>query len=161
MLNPYTVEFFELYNIALKIAIIAHDGQKDRGGHPYILHPITVSENCITAKAKIVALLHDVIEDSFMTIDDLKKEINDEDIIIAVDLLTKKTQKLNDFDYVNYLYNIKNNKLAREVKISDIRHNMNLSRLSYSPTPNDYKRQNKYKKSLDFLLDITDCYISD
>ena len=68
------MDYNELYDKALQIAVRAHKGQKDKAGHDYILHPIRVSERCDDPRAKIVALLHDTIEDSDITADHLREE---------------------------------------------------------------------------------------
>lgn len=145
------LEFNLYYETALKIAIFAHCGQKDIGNEPYILHPLLVSENCRTDKGKITALLHDVVEDSDLTIEDIKKRIPDEEILTALNLLTKKETDRNGQGYQCYLCRIKNNSIACEVKMADLRHNMDLSRISRPLTNWDFRRQEKYQKSLDFL----------
>lgn len=130
---------------AAKIAYKAHKGQKDRAGKSYIFHPLRVSMFSNGYKAKVVALLHDVVEDSSVEISDLKSKFDD-DIVEAVDCITKK----NDISYEEYLKIVKANTLAREVKINDIRHNINLKRLR-SITQNDIERHNKYIRALKFL----------
>lgn len=131
--------------IALYIMLKSHINQKDKAGKPYIYHPLIVMRAVKGYKTKIVALLHDVVEDSNYTIEQLKK-IFDNDIIEAIDLLTKKKKQ----DYFEYLNAIKRNEIAKKVKISDLKHNMDLKRLS-KINDNDLKRFEKYKKSLEFL----------
>ncbi len=130
---------------AFMISIKAHNGQKDRGGKPYILHSIYVMIKVKGYRAKVLALLHDVVEDSDYTLDILSKYFDDE-IINALNLLTKKDNE----KYQTYINNIKNNELARLVKIEDIKHNMNLKRLN-NITQADMQRLNKYKKALKVL----------
>ena len=138
------------YTMALEIALKAHKGQKDRGGKEYIYHPIAVSDMCITSKGKIVALLHDVVEDSDITIDDIKKVIPDDEILRAVLLLTKPKE---DFSYEEYLKKIRECPLACEVKLADLKHNSDLSRLK-KVTEKDLLRKEKYEKSILYLTGI-------
>ncbi|MBU0279350.1 MULTISPECIES: GTP pyrophosphokinase [unclassified Gemella] len=130
---------------AFFISLKAHRGQRDKAGRLYIFHIIYVMFNTKGIKGKIVALLHDVVEDSEITIDFLKSYF-DEEIVKAVDVITKKPNQ----SYFDYLKVVKNNKLARQVKISDLKHNSNLNRLNYI-TNKDIKRNMKYKRALDFL----------
>jgi len=133
---------------ALELAIKAHYGQKDKGGNDYILHPITVALHCDTKQEKIVALLHDVVEDSNVKLDDLR-EFGDE-IVCAVNAITKKDgQTLNE-----YLECVKANNIARKVKIQDLTHNMDLSRI-INPCEKDYQRVEKYQQELEYLINDT------
>lgn len=130
---------------ALVISMKAHKGQKDKAGKKYIFHPIKVAMLSKRYKTKIVALLHDVIEDSEVTIEDLSKHF-DEDIVLAVDCITKKKGQ----DYQEYLNIVKNNELSRKVKIADLTHNSNLNRLE-KITEKDRMRKEKYLKAIEFL----------
>lgn len=149
--------FEDYFAKAHSIAEKAHAGQKDIAGEDYIKHPIKVSSECDSCKGKIVALLHDVVEDSDITIDDIRAEIPDEEILTAIVLLTKTKKDRYGDGYVEYLTRIKNNDLAREVKIADLQHNMILSRLPVI-TDRDLKRQKKYQASLDFLKGVSTEY---
>jgi len=131
---------------AFKISYMAHKGQMDKGGAPYYLHPIFVALNMETEDQKIVALLHDVVEDTEITLDDLRQEGFSENIVEAVDAITKKGEA-----YEVYLQKVKANALARAVKIGDLKHNSDITRIK-NPTEKDIKRIEKYKKSLDYLL---------
>ncbi len=126
--------------IALWIAIKAHKGQVDKAGKAYITHPINVMFGVKGYKTKIVALLHDVVEDSDYTLADLEKYFN-EDIITAVNLITKKEAQ----NYSEYISQLKENEIAKAVKLSDLRHNMNLKRIK-NITEKDLIRLEKYKK---------------
>lgn len=131
-------------NQALEIAKNAHKGQKDRGGHDYIYHPITVALHCETEDEKVVALLHDVVEDTDVTLDDLQSFGTE--IVMAVDAITKKEgQTLEE-----YLNIVKDNEIARKVKIQDITHNMDSTRLKVV-TNKDIERNERYKKELEYL----------
>jgi len=129
------------YCQALKIAACNHKGQFDKVGKEYLYHPLTVSHYCKSRKAKIVGLLHDVVEDTSVTIDELS-EIFDDEIIGAIELVTKKEGYIID----EYYEKIKNNPLAREVKLSDLTHNMDVSRFGDKElTEKDLARLEKYK----------------
>lgn len=124
----------------------AHKGQKDKGGHAYFLHPLRVSKKISGRRYKIVALLHDVLEDSD------KYTINDFGFLDSEqkDALIKLTHPEN-VGYMDYVKNIKSNSIARKVKLMDLEDNMNLNRLECL-TEKDFKRVEKYKKAKDYLL---------
>ena len=138
----------KLTRLASKIAYKAHEGQTDKAGVPYIFHPIHIAEQMDSEESCVVALLHDVIEDSDITLEILSKYFND-DIITALRVLTKKE---ND-DYVMYIKRVKTNKLATKVKIKDLEHNRDLRRLD-EVTDKDRKRSLKYWQAIRYLEDI-------
>lgn len=138
----------KLTRLASKIAYKAHEGQTDKAGVPYIFHPIHIAEQMDSEESCVVALLHDVIEDSDITLEILSKYFND-DIIAALRVLTKKE---ND-DYVMYIKRVKTNKLAIKVKIKDLEHNRDLTRLD-EVTDKDRKRSMKYWEAIRYLEDI-------
>ena len=138
----------KLTRLASKIAYKAHEGQTDKSGVPYIFHPIHIAEQMDSEESCVVALLHDVIEDSDITLEILSKYFND-DIIAALRVLTKKE---ND-DYVMYIKRVKTNKLATKVKIKDLEHNRDLTRLD-EVTDKDRKRSLKYWEAIRYLEDI-------
>ena len=134
--------------LAYAIAFTAHKGQKDKVGMDYINHPLTVSNNCLTIDEKIVALLHDVLEDTQVTKEDLLIFFDDY-IVEAVELLTKSKEE----SYTDYLAKIKQNKIARKVKIQDLKHNMDISRFK---EPSEWilnRIETKYKPALEFLTE--------
>lgn len=133
---------------AISIALAAHKGQVDKGGSPYILHPLRVMLSVETLNAKIVAVLHDVVEGSDITIDELRLAGFNEAILDAVQLLTRA----DEVSYEDYTKNIKNNSLATSVKKADLNDNMNMARLS-GPNNSDSKRLEKYKRALQVLTD--------
>lgn len=135
------------YRKALEIAKEVHKSQTDLSGKPYILHPLHVAKHVKGKKTKIVALLHDVVEDGNITLDYLSKYFTP-DICESVKLLTKKP----DQDYIYYIYIIKKNRMARTVKIADLEHNMDIKRLD-SLTDADYKRLKKYLNAYKELKD--------
>lgn len=126
------------------IAARAHKGQRDKGGKPYIFHPLKVSLNVRGKDEKIVALLHDVIEDTSYTIDDLKFLTKNQREALL--LLTHD----KDTPYMTYIEAIKKNKIASRVKLADLDQNMNLKRLKIV-TEKDLERLEKYKKARDLL----------
>lgn len=130
---------------AFIIAIKAHQGQKDKGGKPYILHPIKVALNVKGKDERIVALLHDVIEDTNYTIDDLK--FLSEEQKEALLLLTYD----ENMPYMEYIEAVKKNKIASRVKLADLEQNMNLKRLK-TISNKDLKRLEKYKRAKEILL---------
>ena len=125
---------------AISLAEKAHQGQVDKGGHPYILHPKRVMEKCETTEEKIVAMLHDVMEDTDYTADDLRKEGFSEEIITALFCLTHQEGE----GYMEYIERICENSLAVRVKYADLQDNMNLSRIP-DLTEKDLARLEKYK----------------
>ena len=135
-----------MVDLALSIARKAHEGQLDKAGVDYIEHPIYVASQVDTEEEKAVALLHDVIEDSPVSAEELLQAGLPETVVTAVQVLTKKKEQ----DYQTYLENVKKNPLARVVKLADLKHNSDLSRLS-SITEKDRERLKKYKKAIDFL----------
>ena len=132
--------------LAMKIAYDAHCGQVDKTGVPYIYHPIHIAERMEDEDSTIVALLHDVIEDTELTIEDLRKYGFSNEILESINVITKR----KDDDYFNYIERIKNNKIALKVKVEDLRHNMDLTRIE-NVTQKDLIRLEKYKKAEKFL----------
>ena len=130
---------------ALKIAVEAHYGQRDKGGRPYICHPLRVAAGC-SGKAKVAALLHDTVEDTSVTFEQLAELGIDEEILAAVRLLTHD----KSVPYLDYVRQVKENPIAREVKLSDLRDNMDISRLG-SLTDEDLERLRKYHEAYTIL----------
>ncbi|MGN0162973.1 MAG: HD domain-containing protein, partial [Candidatus Ornithomonoglobus sp.] len=131
---------------AMLIAFNAHNGQLDKAGVPYIYHPIHVAESMPDELTTCVALLHDVLEDSEITIHDLIKEGFSEDVIDALSVLTHN----KSVSYMDYIKEINKNPIARKVKLADLAHNSDLTRLDIV-TDKDRNRSEKYKKAIAFL----------
>jgi (p)ppGpp synthase/HD superfamily hydrolase len=131
---------------ALLIATNAHTGQVDKGGNPYILHPLAVAARVQTIEEKIVAILHDTVEDTSITLDDLLIEGFSKEIVDGVDAMTRRENET----YMEFIHRAKNNPIARNVKIADILENMDLSRIP-NPTDSDYSRLDRYEKALKIL----------
>ena len=130
-----------LLNTAILVAYTAHHGQTDNSGIPYIEHPKKVASFLDDEKDKVIAMLHDVMEDTFLTQEDLRPVFGDEIVDILV-LLTKGKGE----DYFVYIDRIKTNQTAIRVKLADIKHNSDISRIS-NPTQKDYDRLEKYKRA--------------
>lgn len=135
-------------NLLKKAEIFAtekHKGQVDRAGALYIEHPRAVVARLDGEKEKIVGWLHDTVEDTDATIDEIRENFGDE-IAEAVKVLTHDLRE----PYLKYVSRIKGNELARKVKIADLTHNMDLSRIP-NVSDVDLKRVEKYKKALELL----------
>jgi GTP diphosphokinase / guanosine-3',5'-bis(diphosphate) 3'-diphosphatase len=132
---------------AIEIAASAHAGQFDKAGAPYILHPIRVMLRMNTVDEMIVAALHDVVEDSNWTVDDLLAEGFSEQIVEAVGVLTK----LPDESRQNAAVRAREHPIARAVKLADNAENMDLTRIA-NPTAKDYSRLREYEKVRAILM---------
>lgn len=127
---------------SLHIALNAHAGQTDRGGTPYILHPLRLMNQMETENEKATALLHDVVEDSDYTFEDLREENIPGEMITAIQCLTKN----EDESYDQFIGRCVGNELARKVKMADIRDNLNVLRLD-ELDEEDLKRVVKYHRA--------------
>ena len=131
---------------AMIIAYEAHKNQVDKSGVPYIYHPIHVAEQMDTENECIIALLHDVVEDTNVTFKQLE-EVFSKEIIDILKLLTRE----ENIEYDEYIKRIKNNSIACKVKIADLTHNLDKTRLDFV-TEVDVKSNEKYKKALQILF---------
>ncbi len=129
---------------AIEIAVRAHAGQHDKAGAPYVLHPLRLMLRMLSDESRIVAVLHDVVEDSDVTLECLRKEGFSERVLAAVGTLTKR----NGEDYDAFIERVSKNPLASEVKIEDMKDNMDLSRLGRKASEKALERQAKYQKSV-------------
>ncbi len=143
------MELNDQLKVAIDLANKYHYGQVDKAGLPYILHPLHVMNNVHGIEEKIVAILHDILEDTPITVNDLISYGFDLNLVEAIVSITK----VDGESYVDYLRRIKENELARIVKLADLSHNMDISRLS-NPTKKDYQRVEKYKKAYEYLSDF-------
>lgn len=132
----------------MKIAYNAHLNQVDKSGMPYIFHPIYIAERMDDEESTIVALLHDTIEDSDLTICDLKMEGFSESVIEALECLTHD----KNMQYEEYIQIIKENPLAKKVKKVDLEHNSLLERLEIVDE-SVINRLKKYEKAKEMLSD--------
>ena len=140
--------YTEMTEKALKLCFEAHKDQLDKSGMPYVFHPFHLAEQMKTEDETIVALLHDVVEDTDTTIADLISMNFNENVIEAISLLTHDA----DVDYFDYVRAIKENEIARAVKLSDLRHNSDLSRLRVVDEW-ALKRNEKYLKAIKILTE--------
>lgn len=134
--------YTDLTNKALKLMYNAHAGQVDKAGVPYCFHPYEVASHCTTEYSVCAALLHDVVEDTSITLEQLSQEFPKE-IIDAVACLTHAPE----VDYATYIRGIAKNPIAREVKVHDLEHNLQTERL-VNPTREDIERHNRYTVAL-------------
>ena len=141
------LSYNEQFQIALELAVEKHKNQTDKAGNPYILHPLHVMENVNNKEGKIVAILHDIIEETYITENYLLKIGLSKRIVDAVVALTRS----EDMDYQEYIKNLSSNPLAKEVKLADLEHNMDLKRL---PTleEKDLERNRKYQIAYHYLI---------
>ncbi len=128
---------------AILIATKAHAGQTDKAGQPYILHPLRLMFKFFSEDERIVSVMHDIVEDSAITLEDLKNLGFSEPIIEAIECLTK----LNNESYESFIMRVSKNDLARKVKIEDIKDNLDLTRLN-RVTSKDFTRVEKYHRAL-------------
>ena len=145
---------------AIEIAAKAHSGQVDNGGNPYILHLLRVMFNCESEKAKICAVLHDVVRDTAVTMDELRSEGFSDEIIAALECLTK----VDGESYEGFIDRVLSNETACWVKLADLADNMDLTRIG-RPTAKDEERIIKYKQAagritdaLPYADEIPDCH---
>lgn len=137
----------KLLEKAIIIATKAHSGQVDKAGESYVLHPLRVMMRLKTEEEKIVGVLHDVIEDTDITYEDLIKDGFSENIIEAI----KGVTKIEGESYMDFVRRTKTNPISRNVKLSDLEDNMNIDRI-LNPTAKDFERIEKYKKAKEILL---------
>ncbi|MDR1184900.1 MAG: HD domain-containing protein [Coriobacteriales bacterium] len=131
---------------ALRVATEAHAGQTDKGGRPYISHPLTVAA-MVKGDAVVVALLHDVVEDTAVTLEDLRSAGFSDAVISAVDAITRRKGEHD----VPYLARVRENPLALTVKLADLTHNSDITRIA-NPSDTDKKRATLYLFYRDVLL---------
>ena len=135
---------------ALQIAVEAHAGQEDKSGLPYVFHPIRVMLRCQNNDAKIAALLHDVVEDTPVTLDQLCQEGFSEEVLSAVRLLTHEPS----VPYEDYVRNLSVNPIAREVKLADLEDNSDIRRMK-GVDEKAVARLRKYLMAYRFLTGAT------
>jgi len=136
---------------AIDLAHQAHAQQVDKGGQPYINHPLRVMAKMETLQEKIVAVLHDVVEDSDLTLEDLLVQGFPADIVDSIAALTKIAGE----EYETYLQRVMENAIALRVKIADMTDNLDISRIPH-PTAKDWQRLNKYQQILPRLIKKSD-----
>jgi hypothetical protein len=131
---------------AIALAARAHAGQVDKAGAPYILHPLRMVLRLESEEERIVAALHDVVEDCGVTLADLRAEGFSEAVVAAVESVTRRP----DETYEDFVERAAANPIARRVKRADLEDNCDLSRLP-NPTAADHERLAKYRRALQAL----------
>ncbi len=131
---------------AIVIAAQAHEGQVDKAGAPYILHPLRVMMRLSTSEARIVGVLHDVVEDTKVSIESLRDEGFSEVILEAILAVTKRLGE----SYQAFVIRAAENPLGRQVKLADLADNCDLNRIT-NPTPEDFTRIEKYRKAIEAI----------
>lgn len=127
---------------AMKLCYEAHKDQVDKAGVPYVFHPFHVAEQMTSEASTIVALLHDVVEDTDYTLDDIAAAGFGKEIVDAVALMTHE----DDVPYLDYVAKLKDNPIAREVKLADLAHNSDQSRLGEIDEETRHRLE-KYEKA--------------
>ena len=140
--------YSKLINQAIDISFNAHLGQFDKAGRPYFTHPLIVAQQMESEYEICTALLHDVIEDTDITLEELEK-IFPSEITEALKLLTHQ----EGIDYFDYILTIKDNPIALKVKLADLRHNLDATRIADNPKLlRDYeRRKEKYERAIALL----------
>ncbi|STQ93517.1 Bifunctional (p)ppGpp synthase/hydrolase RelA [Janthinobacterium lividum] len=134
---------------AIEIAAATHAGQTDKGGAPYILHPLRVMLRVAPGAQQIVAVLHDVVEDSDgnVTFDDLAREGFSQEVIDGVRAVTKAEGE----SYEAFIARAALNPVGKAVKLADLAENSDLSRID-RPTEKDLERGEKYRRAIQQLM---------
>lgn len=143
--------YTKLTQKAMQIAYAAHHGQTDCNGMPYVFHPYHLAEQMDDEISCCVALLHDVAEDTEVTLDELARSFPQE-VIEALKLLTHE----KDTDYFEYVRRIKGNPTAKKVKLADLAHNMDRSRIVDSSAVSDEKLDKwdkKYSEAMKIIME--------
>lgn len=134
---------------ALKLCFEAHKDQVDKTGMPYVFHPFHLAEQMKDEESTIVALLHDVVEDTDYTLEDLQEMGYSKAVMDALNLLTHE----KGVPYMEYIEALKDNRLARTVKLADLEHNSDTARLdSSSMDARTLARLDKYSRAREMLL---------
>ena len=131
---------------AMKLCFAAHRDQTDKSGMPYVFHPFHLAEQMTDELTTVTALLHDVVEDTTYTLDDLRGMGFPDEVIGALTLLTHDPS----VPYLDYVAKIGSNPIAKAVKLADLRHNSDLTRLDH-PSEKDLARVEKYRKAIRLL----------
>ena len=138
--------YTDMTKMAMKTAYEAHKEQKDKAGLPYVFHPFHLAEQMNDEVTTAIALLHDVVEDTDVTMEDLENMGISERILEGVRMMTHDPS----VPYMDYIRNIKTNPDARAVKLADLRHNCEPGRIDHV-TQRDLDRIEKYKKAIRIL----------
>ncbi len=132
---------------AIDLAVQAHREQVDKYGQPYILHPLRVMFRLQGAVEQVVGVLHDVVEDSDFTFDDLRQMGYPEEVLAALDGVTRRTEE----SYEEFVTRSGQNPVSRRVKLADLEDNMDLRRLAGELTDKDFERLRRYRRAWEQL----------
>ena len=139
--------YTSLTYLAMRIAYDAHHGTLDKNGAPYIFHPFKVADCMDDEISAAVALLHDVVEDTDITFDDLRRKGIPESVIGPLTLMTHN----DGSEYTEYIRKIGTDSIATKVKLSDLAHNMDSSRYTRPMTEYEKQREEKYRVASEYL----------
>lgn len=134
---------------AIAIAAKAHEGQVDKAGAPYILHPLQMMLNLSSTEERITAVLHDVVEDCGVLLDSLRAEGFSKNVIEAIDSVTRRANE----SYDAFVLRAAANPIGRRVKLADLENNSDLSRIE-NPTARDYDRLEKYRRAMETIRSL-------
>lgn len=135
--------YTDLTKKALRISFEAHKNQTDKSGMPYVYHPFHLAEQMDDELSTCVALLHDVVEDTDITLDELRSRGFPDEVTEALSLMTHS----DDVPYLDYVRAMKDNPIARKVKLADLAHNSDLTRLD-EIDEKAIERVNNYKQAI-------------
>ncbi len=140
--------YTELTMRAMKLCYQAHAGQTDKGGLPYVFHPFHVAEQMDDEISTTVALLHDIVEDTPMTLDELRAEGFPPEVVEAINALSRRESER----YMDYVDRLKKNPLAKKVKLADLAHNSDQTRIP-NPTEKVRNMWKRYERAKERLLE--------
>ncbi|HIJ85176.1 MAG: metal dependent phosphohydrolase [Magnetococcales bacterium] len=135
---------------ALALAARHHAGQIDKSGQPYILHPLRLMMQLENPDQQMVAVLHDLVEDTPVTLADLRREGFSEEVVTALDHMTHRQEE----SYEAYILRLKANAVARKIKLLDLIDNMDIRRLDHAPGERDWERMQRYQRAWATLKDL-------
>lgn len=132
---------------AIALAVEAHRGQVDKNGAPYILHPLRVMLRLESDLEKIVGVLHDVVEDSAFTFEDLRQRGYAEEVITALDGVTRRKGE----SYDEFVTRSQAHPISRQVKLADLEDNMDVRRMAAELSEKDFERLKRYRRAWERL----------
>ena len=138
--------YTEMTKKAIRLMFDLHKEQTDKSGLPYVFHPWHVAESMDDEIAATVALLHDAVEDTDLTLEGVREAGFPEAVVVALGCMTHD----DSVDYMDYVRALAPNAVARKVKLADLRHNADITRLD-APTEKDLARREKYLKAIELL----------
>lgn len=132
---------------AMIISYNAHNGTFDKSGMPYVFHPAHVAESMTDEDSICAAFMHDIVEDTDYTLEDIKKEGFNDNVVNAIDAITRRAGE----DYFDYIRRVKLNPIAKKIKLADIEHNSNESRMRMLDESTANSLKQKYEKAKEIL----------